>query len=59
MRGFTPTVHRKLIDLTHTDTIGHNRDMTDFARSLSALEANGTTGMMMPVRAVMCCRMCR
>jgi hypothetical protein len=32
--------------------------MTDNARSLSALEANGTAGMMAG-RVVMCCRMCR
>jgi len=32
--------------------------MTDNARTLSALEANGPAGIMMP-RVAMCCRMCR
>ena len=33
--------------------------MTDTARTLTAPEALRTTGMMMPARAPMCCRMCR
>ncbi len=32
--------------------------MTDHSRTLTSLEAPGNAGMMMPVRAVACCRMC-
>jgi len=33
--------------------------MTVNALALSAREANGTAGIMMPGRVVLCCRMCR
>jgi hypothetical protein len=32
--------------------------MTVRVRALTSFEARGTAGMMMPVRSVMCCRMC-
>jgi len=32
--------------------------MTDHSRTLTSLEALGNAGMMLPVRAVACCRMC-
>ena len=32
--------------------------MTDHSRTLTSFEAPGDAGMMMPVREVMCCRMC-
>jgi hypothetical protein len=32
--------------------------MTDRTHALTALEAKGNAGMMMPAAAVMCCRMC-
>src|SRR5690606_36909691 len=45
--------------LTRGDFVRHNPPMTTNARPLSAQEANRTTGMMMPGRVGMCCRMCR
>jgi hypothetical protein len=32
--------------------------MTDHARALTSFEAFGNAGMMMPARAMSCCRMC-
>jgi len=32
--------------------------MTVFVRPTTSFEALGNAGMMMPVRSVMCCRMC-
>lgn len=49
---------RPILDLTCRASMEIIASMTLNARTLSAVEANGTVGMMAD-RVAMCCRMCR
>ena len=43
--------------LTNPEFVNDSYVMTSIARTLTSPEAHGVAGMMMPRRAVMCCRM--